>query len=280
MSNGKSGFKAYDYIESRVQLDIEMTIGEFLVVDVRDYNFKRIYQVTYEGLPPNNGEIAITEIITLESIVIVTSASPNSEWLGKKVKCKATISGLWFYEKANRVVVIPPFWYFLLTEAIRLINNGENNLTIIICATAFETFLSEFIADKIQNSETWLGLQENDELERFYNSFITGPDGLRMNDKIKIFIKSWLGIHLTDETVQNWNGKVRSRRNQLVHALTKRQFGTKEALEAFHASCLIIHEILTTDADEEFIKSSYTSDLAHWIDASIESIQRLEKAEA
>jgi hypothetical protein len=279
MADGGAVFKAYDYIESGARLDIELTVGEYLTIDAKPYRFERIYGVTYEGFPKDTS-IAIAEIISDQTVMIVSSAPPGSEWLGKKVKGIAYINGLSYYEKENRVVVIPPFWYYLLTDTIRLINDHDNNLAIITCATAFESFLSEFIAIKLHKSETWKGVGNDREFRSFRDKFLVGPDSLGMNDKIALFIKGWLGIQFKETTYNDWDGNVRSRRNVLVHAISKQQYTTGDAIKALRATCLLIYEILTLDADEELLKNGYSDDLQHFIKASDDSLGQLEKAKA
>lgn len=278
MSTDRSVFKAYDYIESRAMIPIELTVGEYLEIDVKPYRYERVYTVTYEGLP-EDAPIAIAEILSPQTVMIVSSAPPGSEWIGKQIKCTAYVSGLSFYKRDNRIVVIPPFWYFLLTEAIRLINDGENNLTIVISTTAFESFISEFIAIKLHKNGAWSGLTTDQELDRFKDKFLAGPESLDMNDKISIFIKAWLGIQFTEETYNDWNDNVRSRRNVLVHALSRRQYSNVDAIKAFRATCRFIYEILTLDGDEELLKNSYLDDLKHFLEAADDSLSTLEEVE-
>lgn len=280
MSTDPSVFKAYDYIEAGVRIPIELTVGEYLEIDVKPYRYERIHKVTYEGLP-EDAPIAIAEIITPETVLIISSVPPKNEWLGKRVNCTIHISGLTYYARGeDRIVVIPPFWYFLLTEAIRLINDRENNLVIVISATAFESFISEFIAIKLHKIKTWNGLKNDQELERFRDKYLAGPDNLGLDDKITIFIKAWLGIQFAETSYNDWKDNVRSKRNAMVHAISKRQYTTGDAIKAFRATSRFIYEILTLDADEELLKNSYPDNLQNFIKASDDSLSQLKKAKA
>lgn len=246
-------------------------------IDIAWCKFERVYRVTYDKLP-EDAQIVIAEIISPQQIIIVSSAMPESDWLGKQLKCQAIIHGQRYYDREQRVLVIPPFWYFLLTETARLINSGENNLVIITSAIAFESFLSEFVTVKLHKSEAWLGLKTDQEINNFKDSFIVGPDHLRLNEKIRLFIKAWLGLEIADENCQAWNNKVRQKRNALVHAQTNRQYTTKDAVEAFLASCRLIQEILRLDSDEELLKYGYLDHLDQWVEAAGNSLEELKES--
>lgn len=277
MHGSKRVFKDYDYIEVGILEEIEITVGEWYQIDIAQHKFERIYRVTYDDFP-EEAQIAIAEIISPQQIIIVSSAMPGSDWIGKKIKCQATIHGLQYYDSEPRILVVPPFWYFLLMETARLVNNGENNLAIITSSIAFESFLSEFVTVKLHKSEAWLGLKDDQEINRFKDRFIVGPDKLRLNEKFKLFINAWLGLEETNDTFQNWDSKVRRKRNALVHAQTNRQYGNKDAVEAFQASCCLIQEILGLDNDEELLKYGYVDNLDQWIEAAGHRLEELKES--
>jgi len=279
MYDEKREFKSYDYhFVTAITLEIEITIGTYKEVDIAHFHFDRIDDVTYEGLP-ENAHIALSEIVlSPQRIMIVSSAAPGSEWLGRQVKCKALINGITYYDREPRILITPPFWHFLLRETARLIRDGENNLAIITSAIAFESFLSDFIAMKLRDSEAWSGLKGDRQFQRFRDKFLVGPDSMRLNERIALFIKAWLGIQYAEEIFEDWQSKVHSRRNALVHSKTRQRYDPKAALQAFRASCRFIYEILSLDPDETSLKDIYMGNLTNWIKASEHCLKQLEQS--
>jgi hypothetical protein len=278
MYNEKRKFKSYDYhFVTAITLEIEITVGTYKEVDIAHFHFDRIDDVTYEGLP-ENAQIALSEIVlSPQRIMIVSSAALDSDWLGRQVKCKALIHGIRYYDRERRILITPPFWHFLLMETGRLINDGENNLAIITSDTAFESFLSDFIAIKLRNSGAWSGLQDDLQIQRFRDKFLAGPDSMRLNERIALFVKAWLGIQYAKEIFEDWQSKVHSKRNALVHSVTRRRYDPKAALQAFRASCRFIHEILSLDPGETSLKDKYMGDLTNWIEDAEDSLKQLEE---
>jgi hypothetical protein len=101
---------------------------------------------------------------------------------------------------------------------------------------------------------------------------------MRLNERIALFVKAWLGIQYPKEIFEDWQGKVHSKRNALVHSVTRQRYDPKAALQAFRASCRFIYEILRLDPDETSLKDSYMGDLTNWITASEDSLKQLEES--